>query len=120
MLLTEEQAQEKWCPFALTLGRLIGRDEERHPDRTLGCGPQNRGSTMGGPLDACRCIASGCMAWSWDRKHNDEAFEEAKQAFMENADYEMPQRPAFRDSAEWQEAMNNRLGWCGLCPKDDE
>jgi len=63
--ITEEEARKKWCPMARSLGRLIGRDRDDELDRTIAFGSQNRGTTMGGALDNCRCIASDCMMWCW-------------------------------------------------------
>lgn len=53
MLVTEEEAKTKWCPFARKLldscnGRAsynIKDDDER-----------------------IRCVASGCMAWRWNNQ----------------------------------------------------
>ena len=45
--MTEDQAREKWCPFA-------------------DIGPGNRIATKDGdtlPMHGCFCIASDCMAW---------------------------------------------------------
>lgn len=44
MLLTEEEARKKWCPFA------------------------GEGRLMLGPSGDPRCIASECMAWRWKHK----------------------------------------------------
>jgi hypothetical protein len=45
-MMTEADAKNRWCPFARSL-RGANRDIE------------------GGPDHACRCLASGCMAWRW-------------------------------------------------------
>lgn len=57
MLLTEEQAREKWCPFV-----------------RMGQGGHNRWSDMAQEtrdleLVGCECIASDCMAWRWEAKY---------------------------------------------------
>ena len=49
MLLTEEQARQKWCPFATTTSLSGGRIFD------------TRGESKGFTL----CIASACMAWRW-------------------------------------------------------
>lgn len=49
MLLTEEDAQRKWCPFAREMN-----------DTDL---PTTNGS------DQFTCIASKCMAWRWKGTH---------------------------------------------------
>jgi hypothetical protein len=51
MILTEEEAKTKWCPFA----RLsIGKD----------LAAPNRGPSV---EEKCRCIGSACMAWRRER-----------------------------------------------------
>ena len=66
MLVTEEEAREKWCPF----GRIPWFDgpmEER--PRYVVMASVNRPSMKltGGKQqpNICRCIASECMAWQW-------------------------------------------------------
>lgn len=49
MLLTEEEAREKWCPFS----RAQGTGAELSHNR---------------PDGSYNCIASGCMAWRWDER----------------------------------------------------
>ncbi|MGI9502699.1 MAG: hypothetical protein ACR2RE_06560 [Geminicoccaceae bacterium] len=52
MLLTEQAAKEKWCPFA-----RVGKD-----------GSGNRYSfdtDLAAGSAFARCIASDCMAWRW-------------------------------------------------------
>ena len=51
MTLTEEEAREKWCPFAREY------DIERG---IAGLAGVNRPTEIG-----ARCIASQCMAWRW-------------------------------------------------------
>jgi hypothetical protein len=50
MLLTEEEAAQKWCPLAQGMqqkGLVANRDE------------------AGSPTSNATCIGSGCMAWRW-------------------------------------------------------
>lgn len=65
-MLSEAEAKAKWCPFAMTAGRISWRV----PSATAGMyedretvASHNRGTTMGGALDSCRCLASGCAIW---------------------------------------------------------
>ncbi len=57
MTMTEEQAREKWCPYARSYSfeefqfNTAMASTNREPD--------------GAPNKACRCIASDCMAWRW-------------------------------------------------------
>lgn len=54
---TEEEAKEKWCPFA----RQVVGDAQA-------AASGNRDLNCGGPLavhDGNRCIGSRCMAWRW-------------------------------------------------------
>lgn len=44
MLLTEEEAKEKWCPFA-----RMNEGQNRYHDKAL----------------EPKCVASGCMAWQF-------------------------------------------------------
>lgn len=61
MILTEEEAKEKWCPFAQILGTLSKGEQ----NTIVAHGPHNRGYQTGVGLASCHCIASGCMAWRW-------------------------------------------------------
>jgi hypothetical protein len=60
-MMTEEQAKEKWCPFA----RVAGISSR---------GAINRDDKSGEPDVCARCIASDCMAWRSDgiEAHDDE------------------------------------------------
>lgn len=100
MLLTEEQAREKWCPL-----RKRGDVTENQWGSTIG--------RSGLQAQNC-CIASGCAAWRWHEELNEESWNSAREAFEENADYEIPQRPAFQDSAEYQDWQTSKCGYCGL------
>lgn len=54
MIVSEEQAREKWCPFASVPNLLKGVAGNRQ-DAGLGGEP--------GIPSAARCVASSCMAW---------------------------------------------------------
>jgi hypothetical protein len=69
MIVTEEEARIKWCPFvrAITGERAGSGYKLQH-----GLGPFNRillqptgEETSGG------CIASACMAWNWLMDHSE-------------------------------------------------
>jgi hypothetical protein len=63
MLVTEEQAREKWCPFV----RFDNEGCNRHhvqAHRMLETGEQVARYSNDNPVYA-RCVASECMAWTW-------------------------------------------------------
>jgi len=67
-VFTEEaKSREKWCPFALSLGTLVGPRTAGEPDTITAGGPQNRGYQMGGGLHNCMCIGKQCMGWRFAR-----------------------------------------------------
>lgn len=79
-VLTENEAKQRWCPFARTLDFVqMGADEQ------LAAASINRiqrwpsGDTDESPgfLGRHRCIASECMAW---RAHETQAFKERADA----------------------------------------
>jgi hypothetical protein len=59
MSVTEEQAKEKWCPFARR--GIISR-------HFIAGGMNRVGDDSGEHTnpEQCRCIASQCMAWRWN------------------------------------------------------
>lgn len=57
MMLTEEEAKTRWCPFARAVAPVVDTSAN-----VIGGTPANRGSG-GAPDPDCRCLASGCMAW---------------------------------------------------------
>lgn len=65
MIMTEEEAKKKWCPFVrLTVGVIEGKGGQLTPAFNR-FGSVETGLTEN-PVD-CRCIASECMAWRWAR-----------------------------------------------------
>ena len=60
-MLTEAEAKTKWCPFA----RGSWADESMGTDLIGGINRRPKQNPEG--LDSCRCIASACMAWRWER-----------------------------------------------------
>lgn len=56
MLVTDEEAETKWCPFTRDAG---GANRHGH-----------------GSSDEVRCIGSDCMAWRWDNAGNQAAEQE--------------------------------------------
>lgn len=54
---TEDEARQKWCPFARVIEMLDDEPVE-------GYGVGNR-STMQTSHPHARCLASECMAWRW-------------------------------------------------------
>lgn len=65
MLLSEEEAKTRWCPFARAALRWV----ESSMSTTFGSGDAvaatvNRGTGLSAE---CNCISSACMAWRWAR-----------------------------------------------------
>lgn len=61
MLMTEQEAKGKWCPFARAIDWQEFRDGEK-PVTT------NRHNTAGSvPHTNCFCLASGCAVWEWEK-----------------------------------------------------
>lgn len=66
MLLTEEQANAKWCPQARIARRELVRVREySEPDAVVGgCNRDALGGRDQPPFpNSCRCIASACALW---------------------------------------------------------
>ena len=73
--MTEEEARKKWCPMVrFGDGNASGNRFDMHPDATE--------EEHGTPLNpkACRCIASDCTMWVWDRTDTPYGFESGKDA----------------------------------------
>jgi hypothetical protein len=66
-LVTEEDAKEKWCPFA----RVIERDcdgSTRARNRVVHLDAAgNVLKEITDTLAGTRCIGSACMAWRWEK-----------------------------------------------------
>lgn len=58
MLLTEEDARQKWCPY-VHLDRSIEQPEGAHEN----------------------CMASGCMQWRWAVHYTDDYYQLGTEAF---------------------------------------
>jgi hypothetical protein len=74
VLLTEDEAKEKWCPFSRALYVSDDNDdedafaEERDPvhNRLVVEGVSDQGFSPDEDLDQGKtCLASRCMAWRW-------------------------------------------------------
>ena len=80
MLLTEEQAREKWCPFSKSVA--VGTRENGSPYQSGNRVRAHQGTSAIGPIsfpaqmnpETCRCIASDCMAWRWAMKSINEGY----------------------------------------------
>ena len=53
MILSEENARSKWCPFA------------RLPHGDVCSGSSALAAVNRSPDEKARCLASGCMLWRW-------------------------------------------------------
>ena len=62
-LLTEDEAKERWCPFA-----RYSHDNAPASNRWNQMEPPEEPYALK-PV-ACRCIGSVCMAWRWGQKRN--------------------------------------------------
>jgi hypothetical protein len=60
MILTEEEAKTRWCPFARQLMRAGDTWAPANRDRDYD--------------DMCLCIASQCMAWRWNNAMSEAEF----------------------------------------------
>ncbi len=86
-MMTEDQAETKWCPFS----RLAG-EGNRHDD----------GKLMWG----ARCVGQGCMAWRWD-----------DDALAKMVDVEADHHPSAQDAHDAIEREGRYPGFCGLAGK---
>jgi hypothetical protein len=58
--VTEEEARERWCPFARAYDLLNCDGDAEYRPVTVN---RQRGRA---PDEDCLCIASNCMAWRWE------------------------------------------------------
>lgn len=72
MILTEAEAANKWCPFAAMYAfnapMAMDSPAETAVGPTVTGGPANRYTDSSGTYKNppnCRCLGSGCMAWTW-------------------------------------------------------
>lgn len=94
MAYTEEEAKEKWCPFARNLSTGISVSFNRYIN--------NKG-VLYAPATEAPCIASGCMVWRWTRTPSEaSAYEQACR---------LEGRPPFPPDTEAK-------GYCGLAGKE--
>jgi hypothetical protein len=100
------------------LGTLVGRRDATQDDRTIAMGSQNRGHTMGDPLDNCMCIASRCMMWREGSPlfTETEAIEAAPNSQRPDgfSGYRAhdPDRPS--KGGKWVKIQETARGYCGL------
>jgi hypothetical protein len=114
MILSEEQAKTRWCPWARTVA-LVGSTVNRVPED-------------GRPDSDCMCIASECMAWRW----SETAYTERRRSdtFVEGWEHIPPYSPDPRITEYWIEPEGKRVarrrGYCGMAgeveylPEDDD
>ena len=62
MMLTEEEAKTKWCPFVRAMLTNIAR-----PNIDIFGPAVATVNSRQVPEGETRCIASGCMAWRWGK-----------------------------------------------------
>ena len=57
MILTEQEAKEKWCPFVRAYNGVTAVNTEYTVNTSKNSTHDARNPAL------CRCIASACMAW---------------------------------------------------------
>lgn len=57
-MMTEEEAEGKWCPFAMAPASY--HNEVHH---------MNNREYSGHGRGNCRCLASACMVWQWEENY---------------------------------------------------
>jgi len=101
--VTEQQANERWCPFgrAVVVNSFNGNATAPW-NRFYDVGPSDRLS------DYTRCVGSSCMAWRWgpleDAKADDPDAVTAQEAHAD---------PRYVDHM-GKRRLKPRKGWCGL------
>jgi hypothetical protein len=119
-LLTEQEARERWCPFA----------RQVHALDPTGVGSVNRapGGEGGEPAEFCLCIAGDCMAWRWEttREHATTPMQNvsgnAYQAVPPEGEgwreaYGLAINPSHY---RWERFVRTGLGYCGLASKPED
>lgn len=72
-MLTEKEAREKWCPFALVPTQIAKFGNAVNERTTYEFHPSASNRHPGPePREGCQCIASDCMAWRWRRRYADD------------------------------------------------
>jgi hypothetical protein len=100
MLLTEEEAKTKWCPFARVAGTGVAYASTPHAEAwpvTV-----NRGGQ--GERDEVCCIASACMAWRWADEYRSSSGGCGSSDFLQAAGYPKPYE---------------QLGYCGIAGRPE-
>ena len=67
MIVTDQEARQKWCPFAMAAGS--------YEDKPAGTGITTFNRSDSGHADKnCMCLGSDCMAWRWHDERNKTGF----------------------------------------------
>lgn len=68
MLLTEQEAAEKWCPHARVLlpinvvGNKVSRASRELVEKV---GDEKERAWIVGQIEDCKCVGSKCSQWRW-------------------------------------------------------
>lgn len=106
-MLTEAEAKQKWCPWALTpftsTSGAVGSHNRLFTEKAI----------MPPMIPTpCLCIASGCMAWRW-------------QQYQDRETVNCPEKPAGegwekieptsvnQETMMWRRYKGERKGYCG-------
>lgn len=113
--MTEDEAKEKWCPWA-----RYETGQGRTANRWRQSLPENEPHALN-PVP-CRCIASACMAWRWTPiTMTDEHIAAVKKAAIDLDDKSASRVKASRDVADNPEKYDLPTkpfrGFCGLAGK---
>jgi hypothetical protein len=112
MLLTEEQAKQKWCPHyrvAICGGGESTYSEDNRPmEFEQDADEKTKWRPTGLVCRPARCIASGCMAWRWFDSVSDDG----------TRCHRKPTDMARREPEPHEgRPLNERRGFCGLAGK---
>jgi hypothetical protein len=109
-MITEDQAKERWCPFARYA--IFSRHGQSSAANRLG---DDNGLHIN--HKSCRCIASQCMAWRWERIV-DENLIEAIKRYRSETGAGLHEAKAFVEAhPEYRTAPPPTRGYCGLASK---